>query len=137
MVLSEDMKPDIQQVGGAGHRANLFDQNLRHQDAIRPLAGPSSSDGVDDDMQGRKPDLLSVAGPVREQNERFDITEDNKPNINAVAGPSTVAVPQLPTQDDDSDGEEDSAKEERETWRKIEMYQASLTNSSALRADGR
>jgi hypothetical protein len=181
--VKEDRKPNIQQAGGSGPRADVVEPNPKHQDAIGPLARPSSISRVDDDTQDRKPEITSAVtlsvnagavngvrpqrsdvrsaadvstdtGPTHAVQDpasvgqalarlsvdpefakphqgQADNTEDAKPEINAVARSSSIAVPQTHTQSEDSD------EEDMDMWSKIEMHQASLTSLFTLPADDR
>lgn len=62
------------------------------------------------------------------QDQRLDITLDEKPNVNAIAGPSSAAEQQPSAHKEDSEGEEDSEKEQRNMLWEIEMHQVSALN---------
>jgi hypothetical protein len=66
-----------------------------------------------------------------------DTSEETKPKINAVAGPSSMTEPRLPThiEDSDADDQENLGKEKRDMLWEIEMHQASRTIFPTTPAD--
>jgi len=134
---TQDRKPDITSTVTLSVNAGAVN-GVRPQPSDAQSAAEFSTDTgpahavQDPALVGQALARLSVDPEfAKSRQDRADNTEDAKPDINSVAGPSSIAVPQTPAQSEDSDGED------RDMWSKIEMHQASLISLSTLHADGR
>jgi len=133
---TQDRKPDITSTVTLSANAGA-DNVLRPQPSDAQSAAEVSTDtgpahAVQDPVGvGQALARLSVDPEFAKPHQgQADNTKDAKPKINAVAGPSSRAVP-LPAHSEDSD------EEDGDMWSKIEMHQASLIRLSTLHADGR
>ena len=133
---TQDRKPDITSaVSLSANTGAVNGDQPRRSDAqsaaeVRTDTGPTHA-VQDPVLVGQALTRLSVDPEFAKPHQgQADNTEDAKPEINAVAGPSSGVVP-LPAHGEDSDGED------RDMWSKIEMHQASLTSLFTLPADDR
>jgi hypothetical protein len=96
--MNVDKELDVPKVGGSDHRADVVEGYRNHQDSIRPLAGPSSTSEVGNDMQDRKPDMSPSAGFIADT-EAINGTQPQVPNAWRAAEAGTDIVPLQPAQD--------------------------------------